>query len=295
METDSTTSLRDRSALVTGATSGIGFYTARRLAARGATVLVTGRDQHRGAEAANELRRAAGHERVEFIRVDHSTVAANRKLAEGLRSRLGHLDILVNNVGGLQPSRVITGDGYELTLALNFVAPFVLTGSLMPLMLAGDSARLINVISSSFTMAKGNPLDDIHSERTYTPLRVLARAKLLALVWTATLADQHPDKRMGAVAINPGMAWTPGTQALTPAAVPAWRHIWPIVRFIQRRADPDRAAASCTALVNAPVTDIDGKYFDGRKPHTFPGTVLDRDLRERVLQLGHDLANSTAG
>ena len=78
-------------------------------------------------------------------------------------------------------------------------------------------------------------------------------------------------------------------------AAPAWRYFWPIVRFIQRRADPDQAAASCTALVNAPVSDIDGRYFDGRKPHAFPGTVLDPDLRERVLQLGQDLADRTAG
>jgi NAD(P)-dependent dehydrogenase (short-subunit alcohol dehydrogenase family) len=143
-------------------------------------------------------------------------------------------------------------------------------------------------------MADGDPLDDIQSERTYTPLRVLARAKLLAMVWTAALADQHRGSRLSAVAVNPGMAWTPGTQALTPDAVPAWRYIWPIVRFFQRRADPDRAAASCTAHVIAPASAIDGRYFDGRKPHPLPRRVLDPDLRERVLQLGHDLAHRAA-
>jgi NAD(P)-dependent dehydrogenase (short-subunit alcohol dehydrogenase family) len=295
VETGSTADLSTKSALVTGATSGIGLHTARRLAARGATVLVTGRDPRRGTEAADKLRRAAGHQRVEFIGVDHATVAANLALAEGLRSRLGRLDILVNNVGGLVPSRVTTGDGYELTLALNFMAPFVLTGSLLPLMLASDSARLVNVISSAFTMAKGDPLDDLQSERTYVPLRVLARAKLLALVWTAALAEQHRGSRLSALAINPGMAWTPGTQALTPDAVPAWRYVWPIVRFFQRRADPDRAAASCEAVVIAPASDIDGRYFDGRKPHSLPRRVLDPDLRKRVLLLGQDLADRAAG
>jgi NAD(P)-dependent dehydrogenase (short-subunit alcohol dehydrogenase family) len=294
-ETGGTADLSTRSALVTGATSGIGFSTAGRLAARGATVLVTGRDPRRGTEAANQLRRAAGHERVEFVGVDHATVAANLELAEGLRSRLGRLDILVNNVGGLVPSRATTADGYELTLALNFVAPFVLTGSLLPLLLASDSARLVNVISSAFTMAKGDPLDDLQSEQTYAPLRVLARAKLLALVWTAALADQHRGSRLSAVAVNPGMAWTPGTQALTPNAVPAWRYVWPVVRFFQRRADPDRAAASCEAVVVAPATAIDGRYFDGRKPHLLPRRVVDPDLRKRVLQLGQDLADRAAG
>ena len=292
---DDTADLSNRSALVTGATSGIGFSTARHLAAQGATVLVTGRDPHRGTEAANQLRRAAGHKRVEFLRVDHATVAANLALAQALQGRLGHLDLLVNNVGGLVPSRVTTGDGYELTLALNFVAPYVLTRSLSPLLLASDSARLINVISSAFTMAKGDPLDDLQSEQTYAPLRVLARAKLLALVWTAALADQHRGGPLSVVAVNPGMAWTPGTQALTPDAVPAWRYIWPIVRFFQRRADPDRAAASCTALVTTPASDLDGNYFDRRKPHPLPRRVLDPDLRERVLQLGQDLADRAAG
>lgn len=289
------TDLHTRAALVTGATSGIGLHTARRLAVRGATVLVTGRDPRRGTEAADQLRRAAGHERVEFIRVDHATVAANLALAEELQHRLGHLDILVNNVGGLVPSRATTGDGYELTLALNFVAPFVLTGSLLPLLLASDSARVVNVISSAFTMAKGDPLDDPQSEQAYAPLRVLARAKLLALVWTDALSDQHRSGRLSAVAVNPGMAWTPGTQALTPDAVPAWRYIWPIVRFFQRRADPDRAAASCEAVALAPVSAIDGRYFDGRKPHPVPRRVLDPDLRERVLRLGQDLEDRAAG
>jgi NAD(P)-dependent dehydrogenase (short-subunit alcohol dehydrogenase family) len=113
------TGLERRSVLVTGATSGIGFCTARRLASRGATVLVTGRNADRGAEAAQELRGAAGHDRVEFLRVDHSSVAENVRLADQLRSRSIGVDILVNNVGGLVPARTITKDGIELTLALN--------------------------------------------------------------------------------------------------------------------------------------------------------------------------------
>ncbi len=286
MKADSEVDLKDRYALVTGATAGIGFYTARRLATRGATVLVTGRNPRRGAEAEGDLRRAAGHERVEFIRVDHSTVAANVALAEELRSRFARLDFLVNNVGGLVPLRVVTHDGNELTLALNFMTPFALTESLAPLMLESDSSRCVNVISSAFKMAKGDPFVDLQSERSYVPLLVLARAKLLALVWTGALADRHRGGPLSAVAVNPGMAWTPGTRAMTRELVPAWRFIWPIVRFFQRRADPDKGGGACEAVALAPAEAISGKYFDGRKPHVLPAVVLDRDLRERVLQLG---------
>ncbi len=85
---------------------------------------------------------AAGHARVEFIEVDHATAGANLELAERLRSRLGRLDVLVNNVGGLVPSRVTTGDGYELTLALNLVAPFVLMADGDPLATSRASGRI---------------------------------------------------------------------------------------------------------------------------------------------------------
>lgn len=115
----------------------------------------------------------------------------------------------------------------------------MLTESLLPVMLETDRPRCVNVISSAFKLTKGEPLIDLQSERTYAPLQVVARAKLLALVWTVALAHRHPG-RLSAVAVNPGTAWTPGTQALTRDAIPAWRYIWPIVRFFQRRADPDR-------------------------------------------------------
>lgn len=284
--------LADRVALVTGATDGIGLRTAQRLAARGATVFVTGRDSRRGADAAAALRRAAGHDRVDFIRADHSTVAANRELAGELRERVRQLDVLVNNVGGLQPIRKTTGDGCELSLALNFVAPFVLTESLLPLLLVSRSGRCVNVISSSFSMAPADPFGDVQSEREYVALKVLARAKLFALVWTAALMEEYAGRALTFVTVNPGMAWTPGTQLMTPDSVPAWRYIWPVVRFFQRRADPDRAAAACEATVDLPPGELKGRYFDGLKPHPLPDRVLEPGLRERVLQLGRDLGGA---
>jgi NAD(P)-dependent dehydrogenase (short-subunit alcohol dehydrogenase family) len=282
--------LDGRCALVTGATAGIGFHTARRLATRGITVFITGRNVRRGAVSRNELRRLSGNERIEFIAADHSTVRNNLDLADEVTHRVEHLDILVNNVGGLVPSRVTTADGNERTLALNFLAPFALTDALVGSMLLSRSARCVNVISSAFRMIKGDPLEDVQSERSYVPLAVYGRAKMLALVWTAALADEYRGTRLSAVAINPGVAWTPGTQALTPDAIPAWRYIWPVVRFFQRRAHPDHAAASCEAVSLAPSDEIDGKYLDGRKPHPYPTGVLDPTLRQAVLQLGRALA-----
>jgi NAD(P)-dependent dehydrogenase (short-subunit alcohol dehydrogenase family) len=99
--------------LVTGSTAGIGYHTARGLAAAGATVFLTGRDRQRGVAAAAAITLAAPHGRAEFIRADHSTVGGNQALAAEPAGRVDRLDCLVNNVGGMFLTRRVTGDGYE--------------------------------------------------------------------------------------------------------------------------------------------------------------------------------------
>jgi short-subunit dehydrogenase len=89
-----------KTALVTGATAGIGFHTAAVLATRGMRVIITGRDQMRGQVAVAEICERAGHPDVEFIPIDHSVVMGNQRLAHELNARLEGLDVLVNNVGG---------------------------------------------------------------------------------------------------------------------------------------------------------------------------------------------------
>jgi len=282
--------LAGKSAVVTGATGGIGFHSARLLALAGAEVLITGRDPQRGADAVQKIRAETGDQRVEFVSVDHSTVAANQTFAATVSERFEHLDVLVNNVGGAFAKRQLTADGYELSLALNFLAPFVLTEELLPSLTTGSSpVRCINVVSSAFQMTKGDPLDDIQSEQRYVGIEAHARAKLFALLWTLGLSRRTSQTDVTVTAVNPGMAWTPMTAALTPETVPAWRYIFPVVRFFQRRADPVRAAQNCTALAFAPSLAVAGRYFDGRKPGRIPARLSDPSLVDRVQALGEQL------
>ena len=282
--------LADRTALVTGGTEGIGFHTARLLAGRGATVVVTGRDSERGVGAVAAIRSAAGHERVEFVPVDHSTVQANLRLAGTIVGRFDHLDVLVNNVGGIFATRILSADDYEMSLALNFLAPFTLTEALLPVLTRGPGpARCVNVVSSSFKMTKGDPFDDIQAEKDYVGIFVHGRAKLFALLWSLGLSRRIPVSQMAVTAVNPGMAWTSMTQSLGPDIVPAWRHIMPIVRFFQRRADPERAAEHCERLVLADPSAIGGRYFDGTKPRELPHNLADPSLPDRVQTIGDEL------
>jgi retinol dehydrogenase-12 len=282
------TSIGDQTVLITGATSGIGYHTALHLAREGAEVLITGRDQSTGESATASLREQAGHDRIHFHPADHSTIDGNRRLADQIAMGTPRLDVLINNVGQVFSTRQETADGYEATLALCFLGPYTLTNNLLETLRGNPQPRIVNVVSSAYKMWHGDPFDDIQSRERYVAIRAHARAKLLNLIWTFALAEQLGD---GAAvnATNPGMAWTNGTAALTRQAVPAWRYIWPLVRFFQRRASPEKASGTPAWLAGSPETaKLTGVYVEKRRTSR-PAIAIDRENQQRTLQLAQDL------
>jgi NAD(P)-dependent dehydrogenase (short-subunit alcohol dehydrogenase family) len=281
--------MEGRTVLITGGTDGIGLHTACGLAAMGARMLVTGRDPAHGAAAEQKIRQQAGHDLVSFLKVDHSTVGANQDLAARLGRELDRLDVLVNNVGRVFPARQETADGYEATLALCFVGPAALTAGLLPLLRRGTTARVLNMNSSAFRMWRSGPFTDVQAAGHYVGLKAYAHAKLLNLIWTFALADQLREAGTTVNATNPGAAWTPGTAQLTPEAVPAWRYIWPIVRFFQRRASAEKAAAIPIWLCSAPEAALlTGMFVQGSKRER-PQVAVSPANQEQVRRLAAEL------
>lgn len=292
--------MEGKTILVTGATSGIGFYTARDLATKGARVIVTGRDEQRGREAVRSLRHHAdsvGGDRIEFLSADHSTVGGNQKLAEQILRHVNRLDGLVNNVGGFYNDRVETGDGYEATLAMNLIGPFTLTEALLPLLeRSGPTppARVVNVTSAAHAMWKGDPLEDIQSEESYLGLRAYARAKLLNLLWTFTLARRLDNSGVVANATNPGTAWTSGTQGIARRGMPAvQRLLWPVFRRVQQSGSAEEAAHSTVLLMSSPeVSGVTGTYYESNAKAKRPSSLaLDEHNQERAWDLATTLVS----
>jgi NAD(P)-dependent dehydrogenase (short-subunit alcohol dehydrogenase family) len=281
--------LDGQTAVVTGGTEGIGLHTARGLASLGARVIITGRDKVHGRNAVEEIRSRADDHRVEFVPVDHLTVGANQRFAEHLGNLADGLDILVNNVGRVFPTRQETGDGYEATLALCFVGPFALTEAVLPLLARQPGARIVNMSSSAFKMWHQDPFADIQSVQSYVGIQVHAHAKLLNLIWTFALAERLRQQKISVNATNPGAAWTPGTAQLTPEAVPAWRYVWPVVRFFQHRGSAAKAAQSPLRLIaSRQFLDETARYVEGRKAKR-PDIATSPDNQRRVLELGEAL------
>jgi NAD(P)-dependent dehydrogenase (short-subunit alcohol dehydrogenase family) len=182
--------MNNKTVFITGSTDGVGRYVATRLAAAGAKVLIHGRDAARGRSLAEEIRRAGGSEPA-FYQADLSSLVETRKLADAVLADHQRLDVFVSNAGiGSQsegPARQISNDGYELRFAVNYLAGFLLTHRLLPLLKASAPSRIVNVASLG-----QHPIDfdDVMITRGYSGSRAYAQSKLSQIMFTIDLADQ---------------------------------------------------------------------------------------------------------
>ena len=286
---DNQKSLDGRTALVTGGTSGIGFYTALALARLGATVFVTGRNAEHGQGAERQMRAAAGNENVYFIQADASTVGGNQELARRLVEETDQFHILVNNVGGLYNDRWVTADSYEATLAMNFVGPFALTEALLPLLQRSTPVRIVNVTSAGYTMWKGDLFADVQSRESFSGVDAYNRSKYLNLLWTFALARRLEGSRIVANALHPGTAWTTMTKGSEKRSLPAGlQPFWPVMRLLQRVGSPEKVARPSIYLASAPeAADITGQYFESStQPKKLSHEITDQAKQEKTWGLG---------
>jgi NAD(P)-dependent dehydrogenase (short-subunit alcohol dehydrogenase family) len=265
--------------LITGSTDGVGRVVARRLGAAGANVLVHGRDRKRGDDVVDEIRQSGGT--AVFHAADLSSSDGVRDLANAVRGDHGHLDVLINN-GGIGSAsegreRRVNADGHELRFAVNYLATFLLTRLLLPLIRASAPARIVNVASLG-----QHPIDfdDVMLIRNYDGSRAYAQSKLAQIMFTFDLARElegtgvtvnslHPATYMDTTMVRAG--------GITPMST------------VDEGAD---------AILNLAVSpELEGKtglFFDRLRPSRANAQAYDEATRKQLSDLSDRLTGLAA-
>ena len=196
-----------RIAVVTGATEGIGKETATELAAKGLLVVVHGRSAARARQAADEVAKASGASKVDVCVADFASVKQVRAMAEGLAATYPRIDVLLNNAGVFVNERTVTEDGFELTVAVNHFAHFVLTHALISPLGASDQGRVVHVASGVHSSGRVD-LDDLSFERSFSGYEAYASSKLMNVLFSNELARRLRGTRVTSNALHPGVIAT---------------------------------------------------------------------------------------
>jgi len=196
-----------RTIAITGANGGIGRYTALELARAGAHVVLVCRTLQRAEEAKNFIRAACPAASVGTAFADLSDLAEVRRLAQQLAAEHPTLSVLVNNAGVISSHRAITRDGFELTFAVNHLAPFLLSMLLEETLRRNAPARIVNVNSDSH-LSESLDFDHLQGERRYWPPTAYGRSKLANMFFTVEFARRVDPASVSMNALHPGFVAT---------------------------------------------------------------------------------------
>jgi NAD(P)-dependent dehydrogenase (short-subunit alcohol dehydrogenase family) len=204
------TSQAGRTALVTGANSGIGYQTALELARHGAHVLLGCRNEAKGRDALERLLREAPGASAELVELDMASLASIRRFAAAFGARGVALDLLINNAGVMAlPTRELTEDGFERQMGTNHLGHFALTGLLMAQLLAAPAPRVVTV--ASLAHRNGTiEFDNLQSERRYKPWDAYGASKLANILFAKELdrRAREAHSRLLSLAVHPGVSTT---------------------------------------------------------------------------------------
>ena len=276
--------------LVTGATSGIGEITATALAKMGAHVVLLARSADKAAATQQKIKAAAGHDQVDVLLADLADLSQVRRAAAEFNARYPRLDVLVNNAGLiLGAERQVSPDGYELGLATNHLGPFLLTSLLFDKLQASPAARIVNVASKVYLIARPN-LADFQSEKNYGAMGVYANTKLYNILFTQELARRlrsHGIANVGTNVLHPGVvasSFGSGAGGLMGLVTQLGRPFM---------ISAEKGAETTIFLASSPdVASISGGYFDKKRAEPVKHRFNTLDNARRLWELSEQLTGT---
>jgi NAD(P)-dependent dehydrogenase (short-subunit alcohol dehydrogenase family) len=261
-----------RTVLITGSTDGVGRYVAERLAAQGWRVIVHGRDRTRGEAVVERIAQQGGEARL--LVADLSSLAEVRSLAEAVRADGDGLDALVNNagIGTSGAKRELSVDGFELRFAVNYLAGFLLTRLLLPMLMSRKSARIVNVSSAG---QQAIDFSDVMLTRGYSGVRAYCQSKLAQILFTVDLAKDLAGQNVTVNCLHPA-TYMDTTMVRLSGAQPI--------------STVEQGGAAILQLVDSPpLAGKSGLYFNGMQESRADRQAYDEEARRRLRALSFDL------
>ncbi|NUS93807.1 MAG: SDR family NAD(P)-dependent oxidoreductase [Nocardia sp.] len=285
----------ERTAVITGANTGLGFETATALAAAGAHVVLAVRNLDKGKEAMNRITAAIPGARVEVQELDLASLAGIRSAATELREKYPRIDLLINNAGVMYPPKETTRDGFELQFGTNHLGHFALTGLLLDRLLPVPGSRVITVSSIGHRIRAAIHFDDLNWDNGYSRVGAYGQSKLANLLFTYELQRRltAADQNSIAVAAHPG-----GSNTELGRHLPALLSV-PVMKVMSQSAAmgalPTLRAATDPAVRG-------GQYYGPGGPGGLRGhpelvssskQSHDADLQRRLWQVSEELTGVT--
>ncbi|CAM4309063.1 Fatty acyl-CoA reductase [Mycobacterium basiliense] len=281
-----------RTAIVTGANTGLGFETAATLAARGARVVLAVRSLDKGKQAAARISQDNPGAEVELQELDLGSLASVRSAATQLRSAYERIDLLINNAGVMYPPKSTTADGFELQFGTNHLGHFALTGLLLERMLPVAGSRVVTVSSVGHRIRAAIHFDDLHWERGYSRVGAYGQSKLANLLFTYELQRRlAPHGTTISVAAHPGASNTELTRHLPRLVAAASALLEPWMQSAELGALPSLRAATDPDVTGGQYIGPDGvgELRGYPRPVASSAQSHDVELQQRLWAISEEL------
>ncbi len=270
--------IKNQIILVTGSTDGLGKQVAQDLAAQGATILMHGRHPAKGEAVLQDVRQSTGNPNLTYYNADLASLDAVRQLCEQLQADQTRLDVLINNAGlgpgARQSRREQSTDGHELRFAVNYLAPYLLTYRLLPLLRRSPAARIVNVASIGQQPIE---FDNIMLEDGYDGLRAYRQSKLAQIMFTFDLAGELEGS---GITVN----------CLHPATLMNTKMVVETDYFGGGMSTVAQGAQAVVYLATAPELDnVTGQFYDGMRSARANAQAYDREARRQLRALSRQL------
>ena len=266
--------VKDQTILLTGATDGIGKLTALKLAKQEARLILHGRNPGKLDNVIKEISSDSGNENIVKIIADFASLEEVRQMADKIISDYSKLDVLINNAGAGFSDPRYGNDGYELRLEVNYLAPFLLTQKLLPILKNAAPSRIVNV--SSAGQYKIN-FDDIMLEKNFNSTTAYSQSKLALIMYTFELAEKLKRDNVTVNALHPGTYLD--TNMVRNAGITPW-------------GDPETGADAVSYLaVSGSLEGVTGKYFNVKTESRPDRQAYDEKARKKLWDMSLKLTN----